>query len=121
MISNEFNLTAAFCRQSDASILQTEMGDTESRVGNLAEGGIGVGCPRSLTSNGDPWVKVGTVLSGGGGGVQAKKRKINNKVLSYRTVGEFGLEGALGGLWSNLLLKAGSALGLNQVAHPAGS
>lgn len=120
MISNEFNLTAAFCRQSNASILQMEMGDTESRVGNLAEGGIRVGCLRSLTSNGDPCLKVGTVLSGCGG-VQAKKRKINNKVLSYRTVGEFGLEGALGGLWSNLLLKAGSALGLNQVAHPVGS
>lgn len=53
-------------------------------------------------------------------GVQVKKRKMN-KVLSYWTVGELGLEGALGGLWSNLLLKAGSALDLDQVAHPAGS
>lgn len=80
MISNEFNLTAAFCRQSDASILQTEMGDTESRVGNLAEGGIGVGCPRSLTSNGDPWVKVGTVLSGGGGAVfKPRKGKLTTR------------------------------------------
>lgn len=66
MISDEFNLTAAFCRQSNASILQMEMGDTESRVGNLAEVGIEVGCPRSLTSNGDPCLKVGTVLSVGG-------------------------------------------------------
>lgn len=63
MISKEFNLTVAFCRQSNASILQMEIGDTESHVGNLAEVGIEVGCPRSSTSNRDPCLKVGTVLS----------------------------------------------------------
>lgn len=40
-----------------------EIGDRESHVGNLSEVGIELGCPRLSTSNRDPCLKVGTVLT----------------------------------------------------------
>lgn len=72
MISNEFNFTAAFGRQSNVSILQTEIRDMESHVGNLEEVEIEVGCPRWSASKRDSCLKVGTVLSVSGSSYKRK-------------------------------------------------
>lgn len=97
LISNEFNLTAAFCRQSNAFLLQAEIGDMDGHVGNLAEAEVEVGCLRSSASDRDPCLKEWVWVWG----LQGKKMKINNKLLSYcRKVW------TLGRLWSNLLLKS---------------
>lgn len=77
----------------------------ESCVGNTAEVGIEVGCPRSAT-----WdqrhqrhccLKVRTDCSVKG----LKKRKIDKVSFACRTTRGFELEAAPEGLWSNLLLQ----------------